>query len=160
MASLTRSRCFCGAIVDPKPGRLAMPHSCGMSCQRKRATCEHPCPLSCHPGPCPPCSALIVRQCYCGVETLSIRCGKMSQIGEMPLACGSTCSKKLDCGNHKCEQVCHPGDCIPCAEIYDASCYCGRHQRSLPCGTGHKLKCADAEREWTGEFSCEDTCDR
>jgi hypothetical protein len=47
-------RCFCGSTVDPKPARLATPHSCASPCSRPRL-CGHGCPLSCHPGPCPPC---------------------------------------------------------------------------------------------------------
>ena len=38
-------RCFCGRVVDPRPGRLSTPHSCGESCQRSRGTCDHACPL-------------------------------------------------------------------------------------------------------------------
>lgn len=41
----TDYRCFCGRVVDPRPGRLATPHSCGESCARPRERCEHPCPL-------------------------------------------------------------------------------------------------------------------
>lgn len=38
-------RCFCGSVVDPRPGRLSTPHSCGQGCGRKREKCDHPCPL-------------------------------------------------------------------------------------------------------------------
>lgn len=38
-------RCFCGLVVDPRPGRLSTPHSCGEGCGRSRDKCDHPCPL-------------------------------------------------------------------------------------------------------------------
>lgn len=153
-------KCFCGAVADPKPGRLAMPHSCGMSCQRNRASCEHPCPLACHPGPCPPCSIVIVKPCYCGNTTMSLRCGRMTTAGEMPLACGAICKRKLQCGNHECEQPCHPGDCLPCEEVSKSKCYCGRAEKNLNCGDGTLRECSDGQERWTGRFSCEEVCAR
>lgn len=147
-------------MVDPKPGRLAMPHSCGMSCQRRRAACEHPCPLSCHPGPCPPCSTLIVKSCYCGSTTISLRCSRMTAGGEMPLSCDNQCNKLLKCGNHKCEQVCHSGQCLPCSEVSQSRCYCGRTDRALGCGEGQLRECTDGIRSWEGRFSCYQVCKR
>lgn len=38
-------RCFCGRSIDPRPGRLATPHSCGEGCSRLRPKCKHPCSL-------------------------------------------------------------------------------------------------------------------
>jgi transcriptional repressor NF-X1 len=146
--------------VDPKPGRLAMPHSCGMSCQRKRASCGHPCPLACHPGPCPPCSTLIVQPCYCGSTTISLRCSRMVTPGGMPLACGATCNRTLQCGNHRCTGVCHPGECLPCTHQANSKCYCGRVEHILKCGAGKDRECSDGQQKWTGRFSCEDNCDR
>jgi transcriptional repressor NF-X1 len=157
---LTVCRCFCGATVDPKLSRLVLPHSCGMSCQRKRATCDHPCPLSCHPGPCPPCSTIIVKPCYCGTTSLSIRCNRINLAGEMPLSCGAKCNKALSCGNHRCEQVCHPDDCLPCDQVSRSKCYCGRESRILGCGEGETAECSDATQAWEGRFSCDAICER
>lgn len=157
---LVTPRCFCGAVVDPKPGRLAMPHSCGMSCQRSRASCDHPCPLECHPGPCPPCATLTVTPCHCNKTTLSLRCNRMTAVGDAPLSCGAICNKPLQCGTHKCQQICHPGECQPCGEVSRYQCYCGRNSRVLACGEGKLQHCADGRNEWDGRFACDEICNR
>ena len=147
-------------MVNPKPGRLAVPHSCGMSCQRKRLFCEHPCPLSCHPGPCPPCSTLILQPCYCGKTTVSLRCSRMAIPEGMPLSCGTICNRNLSCDNHKCSARCHPGECLPCDLQVESKCYCGRVELTLKCGEGEEKACSDGQKTWNGRFSCRETCGR
>ncbi|KAG8925884.1 FKBP12-associated protein [Tulasnella sp. 418] len=104
-------RCFCGRVIDPKPGRLATPHSCGDACSRRRITCEHPCPLPCHPGPCPPCLLTITQQCHCGAQTLSLRCSNVTASGHDPSKqrCRVTVEEKCRCGRigrqRKCWEV-------------------------------------------------------
>ncbi|KAL4253098.1 NFX1 family protein [Abortiporus biennis] len=160
--------CFCGAMPDPKPPRLATPHSCANPCTRTRA-CGHPCSLSCHPGPCPPCQVTTQLPCYCGCKTLSFRCSHLMPVrpGQHPVAdlsCGQRCGKKLNCGNHECEEVCHDHDCKPCAITALAKCYCGKHEKEMKCGEGvekvSNVKDALGLRTWTGRFACDEICDR
>ncbi len=53
--------------------------------------------------------------------------------------CTRSCGRKLKCGNHVCQDLCHRGPCGSCKEAIfdDVSCSCGRTvlQAPLPCGT-------------------------
>ncbi|TFK47511.1 hypothetical protein OE88DRAFT_1720598 [Heliocybe sulcata] len=163
--------CFCGSVVDPKPSRLATPHSCANPCSRRRV-CGHPCPLACHPGPCPPCQITIELPCYCGKQVLSYRCSNLhpsktrsvaSQATD--LSCGKTCGKRLGCGNHTCQVACHDGPCPPCPVRDTTKCYCGKEERELGCGEGESKLCgvlsADGTEEtWAGRFTCDNKCRR
>lgn len=157
-------RCFCGSTPEPKLSRLATPHSCADLCSRPRA-CGHACPLVCHPGPCPPCQVTTQLPCHCGRETLSFRCSHLSlrrdgPVGTDLLSCGKVCNKKLQCGNHNCESVCHPGNCAPCTVRTQARCYCGKVSKELACGEGEEKICAVDAESWVGRFVCTNICDR
>ena len=156
-----RTRCFCGGVVDPKPGRLAIPHSCGQSCQRQRTTCSHPCPLNCHPGPCPPCVVVVQTPCHCSKTVSSMRCSHLTTTATQPsLSCGQPCGRQLQCGKHKCTQPCHPGACEPCEVVETGKCYCGKEEKTLACGEGDPSECADSNGRWVGRFTCQDICER
>ncbi|KAG0319653.1 FKBP12-associated protein [Dissophora globulifera] len=53
--------------------------------------------------------------------------------------CPLVCGKKLRCGVHTCEMLCHKGHCNPClnASFDELSCACGRTvlYPPIPCGT-------------------------
>ena len=157
-----RTRCFCGAIVDPKPGRLATPHSCGQSCQRQRPTCSHPCPLNCHPGPCPPCVAIVQTPCHCSKTVSSMRCSQLTTTAaaQHSLSCGKPCGRQLQCGKHQCTQPCHPGACEPCEVVETGRCFCGKEENTLACGEGDPTECADSTGRWVGRFTCKNVCER
>ncbi|KAI0686090.1 hypothetical protein BC835DRAFT_1288606 [Cytidiella melzeri] len=154
-------RCFCGSTTEPRPPRLATPHSCASQCTRPR-TCSHSCPLPCHPGPCPPCQVTTQMPCFCGKKTLSFRCGILAQSRATALSCNQTCGRLLDCGNHTCESSCHDGPCVLCHVKETWSCYCGKEERELRCGDGEaKVSIVNEngnERSWTGRFACENEC--
>ncbi|PCH44928.1 hypothetical protein WOLCODRAFT_105893 [Wolfiporia cocos MD-104 SS10] len=160
--------CFCGSTPDPKPPRLATPHSCANACTRKRA-CGHACLLTCHPGPCLPCQVTTQLPCHCGKQTLSFRCAHLSPSKTdnrtaAELSCGTSCGHSLACGNHKCQEPCHPGPCPPCKVRETVRCYCGKTERDVPCGFGEEKQCTiiedGRENRWAGRFECESTCDR
>ncbi|KAI0635276.1 hypothetical protein C8Q77DRAFT_1054207 [Trametes polyzona] len=160
--------CFCGSTPDPKPPRLATPHSCANPCSRPRA-CGHPCSLNCHPGPCPPCQVTTQKPCYCGKQTLSFRCahlslGKNSNPATAELSCGQQCGRTLSCGNHPCEDVCHPGKCKPCPVRELVRCYCGKEEKEVGCGEGEVKECMvvedGQEKRWVGRYACANNCDR
>ncbi|OCH93354.1 hypothetical protein OBBRIDRAFT_328385 [Obba rivulosa] len=160
--------CFCGSTTDPKPPRLATPHSCGSPCRRPRV-CGHPCPLPCHPGPCPPCQVTTRMPCHCGSRILSFRCASLlpslaQKRAEAQLSCGKTCGQLLGCGKHTCEDACHTGPCKPCTAREKVRCYCGREEREVGCGEGEVRESevleGGEEKKWVGRFQCENTCDR
>jgi transcriptional repressor NF-X1 len=156
-------------MQDPKPPRLATPHSCGNSCSRSRV-CGHPCPLPCHPGPCPPCLITIQNPCHCEKDIIALVCSRANPTtgGNVTLpasrSCGQTCGKALSCGNHFCQDVCHDGKCPPCQVTDLSRCWCGKERKELACGEGENKECAiltaDGEESWIGRFGCENTCER
>eukprot|EP00923_Selenidium_pygospionis_P025375 GHVN01044704.1.p1 GENE.GHVN01044704.1~~GHVN01044704.1.p1 ORF type:complete len:1230 (-),score=272.34 GHVN01044704.1:1509-5198(-) len=91
--------------------------------------CSHSCPLQCHPGPCPPCTVIGPElKCYCGSVTRQRACH-----ASKPFSCEAVCGKELNCGRHKCEQVCHPGPSKPCEKMVDALCFCGKSISRVRC---------------------------
>lgn len=63
----------------------------------------------CHPGPCPPCNAYISKHCNCRRSYQKVKCSK--QVG---VKCAQTCNKLKNCSIHRCDVVCHSGNCSPC----------------------------------------------
>lgn len=65
--------------------------------------------------------------------------GPMSEDFEAEHICTRTCGRKLKCGKHSCQQMCHRGPCPSCLEAIfeEISCNCGRTvlQPPQPCGT-------------------------
>ncbi|XP_022090827.1 transcriptional repressor NF-X1-like [Acanthaster planci] len=147
-------KCFCSKMRDPPFHPGEMPHSCGEVCRRKRAktNCVHPCSILCHPGPCPPCPANIKQSCLCKRTSQTVRCGTAQVI-----RCQSECGRKLNCGTHTCEVVCHEGSCEPCQVELKQECYCGKDSRVVLCSLdddGNLLK------EGRARYPCKAICDR
>lgn len=55
--------------------------------------------------------------------------------------CLQTCEKKLACGKHYCQAMCHIGPCPPCLEsvFEDLECHCGKTRIPAPVRCGTKL---------------------
>ena len=159
-------RCFCHFMPEPKPPRLSTPHSCASSCSRPRESgCGHPCPLQCHPGPCPPCQITIKETCYCRRKTpLTFGCGTDGRgrgKALRDLSCGNVCEQTLNCGKHTCQRRCHDGICDPCDVMENARCWCGKEERQLRCGVGEEVQCfLEGEQLWIGRFPCGNVCGR
>ncbi|KAH9926706.1 uncharacterized protein B0H18DRAFT_1084937 [Fomitopsis serialis] len=141
--------CFCGSMPEPKPSRLATPHSCSNPCSRPRVTTSLP--------------------CHCEKETMLFRCSSLapsraSNRASAELSCGKRCGRKLKCGNHECEDVCHPGPCEACKVRDLVRCYCGREEKEVPCGDGEEKQCVlaagEQETRWVGRYQCSHPCDR
>ncbi|WWC86565.1 uncharacterized protein L201_001442 [Kwoniella dendrophila CBS 6074] len=162
-------RCFCGRLSHP-PTSPSAPHSCNDNCARKRPKCSHPCPLPCHPGPCPPCQVALVVPCPSHHTSLTVKCSAAtSNNAALTPVCDEPCSRQLNCGNaeHRCEQLCHFGPCKPCDQREIAKCYCGKDQKDVECGWGKeqdkvcKQLDEDGEEEmWWGKYDCGRLCDR
>lgn len=135
--------CFCGKQKNPQYNRSDVAHSCGELCGREDL-CEHSCTLLCHPGPCPPCQAMVQRSCGCGRMTKPLQCSQKDDI-----ACEATCAKPLNCGIHTCQQKCHVGDCKECEETLEHECHCGKQKKQVVCTVSN----LDHTR-----FSCEEIC--
>ncbi|TRM63424.1 hypothetical protein BD626DRAFT_494323 [Schizophyllum amplum] len=155
--------CFCGTTPEPKPPRLATPHSCAGPCSRARPSgCGHACPLACHPGPCPPCQVRIELECYCPRRrAIAFRCSGRQTNAVNLASCGETCGRRLGCGKHTCASACHEGDCDPCEIMETVKCYCGKEEKEVKCGDGEAEVCEiEGGETWFGRFACAQTCDR
>ncbi|KAJ1394250.1 Zinc finger, NF-X1-type [Sesbania bispinosa] len=107
--------------------------TCGQNCDKLLECGRHRCDRICHLGPCDPCRVPINASCFCSKQMEVILCGDMAVKGEIRaqggvFSCGSTCGKKLGCGNHICIETCHPGICAEC-DLLPArikTCCCGK----------------------------------
>ncbi|GAB4834950.1 NF-X1-type zinc finger protein nfxl1 [Ancistrocladus abbreviatus] len=156
--------CFCGKRQDPLSDLYLTPHSCGEPCGKplekevpgaggsKEYLCPHVCVLQCHPGPCPPCKAFAPPQlCPCGKKVITTRCSDRISV----LTCGERCGKILDCGRHRCEQICHVGPCEPCKVQIDAVCFCKKTAEVVLCGDMTVKGEVEVEN---GLFPCSSAC--
>ncbi|CAG8492678.1 42168_t:CDS:2 [Gigaspora margarita] len=156
-------KCFCGKVENPKFTRFLTPHSCGNACKKNR-DCTHDCTQPCHPGPCPPCSAMgPIQYCFCGRKTYQLRCIEIDHTAGK--SCEEVCGKLLGCGKHYCKEQCHPGDCAQCEVIELQKCFCGQTERDATCGDGAAIHCygektGESLQAWTGFFSCKEKCNR
>ncbi|XP_064481964.1 NF-X1-type zinc finger protein NFXL1-like [Ornithodoros turicata] len=153
--NLSKYLCFCGKVADPAFDPWLVPHSCGQMCEQDlKPSCGHRCLLLCHPGPCPPCPKMVRSTCYCEKATPQPR-----RCGSKLWSCGNVCKKRLSCGQHSCEQICHGGECQPCSKESRQKCSCGSSVQLRPCASprwqcnkvcGRPLSC--------GHHSCEVIC--
>ena len=59
------------SCADPYP-------TCGEVCGKK-LPCGHACPLPCHTGSCPPCSAMVTQKCRCTFSERQVPCWVLSK---------------------------------------------------------------------------------
>ncbi|XP_019536863.3 protein shuttle craft [Aedes albopictus] len=135
--------CFCGKQRNPQYNRSDVAHSCGELCGREDL-CEHSCTLLCHPGPCPPCQAMVQRSCGCGRTTKPMQCSQKDEI-----LCEATCGNPLNCGIHTCQRKCHCGTCEECEETLEHECHCGKEKKQVACTVDNLDKT---------RFCCEAVC--
>lgn len=121
--------CYCGRLVDPPEDPWLLPHTCGEVCGRSLTPpCSHKCLLRCHPGACAPCPVTVNVSCHCGQSKLQPkRCSKRQW------SCQKPCNKLLACQTHRCEQICHTGECQPCTRVREVACQCGALSKLLAC---------------------------
>lgn len=95
--------------------------SCGKACGRKLNCGKHFCGKFCHDGDCEDCGEVFVKSCFCLKIEKSVGC-------DVELKCDSQCGRKLECGNHFCEKLCHNGECDTCLTKVKAfeTCFCGK----------------------------------
>ncbi|KAJ6760100.1 NUCLEAR TRANSCRIPTION FACTOR X-BOX BINDING 1 NFX1 [Salix purpurea] len=159
--------CPCGKkIITTRCADRMSVLTCGQSCDKLLECWRHRCERICHVGPCDSCRVSVSASCFCKKKMEVVLCGDLAVKGEVKaedgvFSCNATCGKMLDCGNHMCDETCHPGPCGDC-ELMPArvgSCHCGKTSlqkerkscldpiptctqicgKSLPCGM-HRCK--------------------
>lgn len=164
---IVESRCYCGKVKQPlacfergdeKPSRQARfgddgsktvedwigSFECQNICQRSFDCGKHSCETKCHPQELEPPHCLrspdIVSHCPCGKTPLTKILRQPRESCEDPIPnCEKKCLKKLSC-NHLCQQVCHSDPCLPCLEVVDIACRCGRVTTRTTCHQGKEAQ--------------------
>ncbi|KNC49594.1 transcription factor protein [Thecamonas trahens ATCC 50062] len=138
--------CYCGSETRVRNCALAeydigfaddRAFACGSTCGKSLECGEHTCGRSCHKGPCGPCplEPEVVTTCHCGNSELATLPAPAREACTDPISsCGGLCGRELECGQHPCPRVCHPGPCPPCTAAVEASCRCGSTSASALCG--------------------------
>ncbi|KAG1722751.1 hypothetical protein EDB19DRAFT_1930311 [Suillus lakei] len=113
--------CACGRFalptdiaffLGPRTSCTVPVPTCKQRCIKTLPDCSHQCGVSCHTGPCPPCTELIERTCRCGATKKMIKCGEVIETSEGDeggeVLCDRTCIALRICGRHQCNRICCP----------------------------------------------------
>ena len=128
--------CRCGRTVLQAPLPCGTrPPLCHFSCTIRPACGHSAVPHNCHgeEEECPKCPFLTEKPCLCGKKTL-----KNQPCWRSDVLCGLICGRKLRCGSHFCQKLCHkPGECedaqSPCQQV------CSKPKKV--CGHPHEAPC-------------------
>lgn len=132
--------CYCGSQL-PRTQRCSKKEwSCSNPCGKTLVCGKHCCTEPCHPGECKPCPKKSIQKCLCKSQQ------KLRDCATPTWQCDKICYKPLECGNHKCQEVCHAGKCDSCILNKPRSCPCGKTTYQLPCTEDTP--------------TCPDTCDK
>ncbi|KAI9104723.1 hypothetical protein DFS34DRAFT_604207 [Phlyctochytrium arcticum] len=131
--------CNCGKTTRERPcGSPFEPMTCKLPCNIPFACGKHVCTRICHdptnhPDRCSLDPAAVVN-CPCGSKSVDfLTKGKGRQTCSDPIpTCDSECNKVLSCG-HRCQLLCHTGECPRCEEILTMTCRCGKSVLETPC---------------------------
>lgn len=124
---------------------------CGKPLKCGQPNLPHQCQSKCHPGACPPCNKETAVKCRCGQMEQMVKCRNLLTRAD-DARCKKRCTKKRNCGKHKCSQEC----CIDFDHICPQSCNfnlsCGKHKCDQTC---HKGRCQPCYRSSFVELYCE-----
>ncbi|XP_026556817.1 transcriptional repressor NF-X1 isoform X1 [Pseudonaja textilis] len=136
-------KCECGRTSHSVRCGYSTAIQCTNICGNVLNCGKHNCTQICHSGKCLPCELTVKQVCYCGSTSREVLCGA----SEDWFSCLRTCGKKLSCGMHSCEQVCHPQPCQPCPRLPQIvhCCPCGQTSLSklLELGCMERKLCTD-----------------
>lgn len=169
--------CFCGKHESTK--RCADTNyekgwSCQEECGELLPCLEHTCHRPCHEGLCGECEEIVTATCYCGEVTKDIACNfkddeipseNQSETWIGAFNCGCICSRPYDCGEHACQERCHPQDKetphCPLSPDLISHCPCGKTLLSEIPGAPRK-NCTDPVPNCTKPcgklLSCQHSC--
>lgn len=132
----TRS-CPCGKTQKTLQCSQKDDIKCTETCAKLLSCGLHQCQELCHADECKPCKEVVEISCHCEKQHKTVAC----DITNEAYSCTLECEKLLKCGNHKCTNVCHAGECKPCELLpeFITSCPCSK-QQVLP---GERKSCLD-----------------
>lgn len=124
-SSVERS-CGCGKETRTLQCHQVVKILCGAICGKIMACGVHKCQETCHMGACPECEEEREHECYCGKHRKTVICSQENN-DVVQYECGEVCGRELSCGNHKCSNSCHAGECAECKLSPNVVKFC-------PCG--------------------------
>lgn len=140
--------------------------TCGKTCNLANETtnCSHPCQAKCHDSvlirtvdknwkpagpwdvqpetiefcalPHPKCEEPVMTPCLGGHDTIKLSCWDSK-----PRTCGRPCGRRLKCGNHGCDLICHPVTDMLATEANESECNSCAKQCELARPTGCDHPC-------------------
>jgi len=74
-------------------------------------------------------------KCFCGRR----ECPEFSPY-ILPHSCGKPCDRQRHpwCQHMTCNTLCHPGQCEPCQEQVELTCFCGKNKQMVPCSNANQ----------------------
>lgn len=135
-----KRECGCGRTTKIMQCCLKESIECDAICS-KLLSCElHTCSEKCHTGKCPPCAEKVDQKCHCTKQQRQVACTRDSH-DKHNYSCGKICGRDLSCGDHKCKDCCHSGECKPCKLSPEmvTSCPCGK----MPVVKSQRTSCLD-----------------
>ncbi|KAL4221983.1 Transcriptional repressor NF-X1 [Mactra antiquata] len=137
VAMVTKS-CDCGKTKQSAKCCQSTVIKCQLICERMLNCGRHYCQSKCHSGPCEKCEVIITQECYGEHEKREVICGSEPSF-TASYSCQNLCKKRLDCGNHVCERLCHDGACDTCPLLPSNLTRC-------PCGAKSLTDISDTSR--------------
>lgn len=141
----TNERQSCADAVPLCGGVCGKPLKCGAPSN------PHQCTSKCHAGNCAACGKETAVKCRCGHMDQLVKCKQLSSRAD-DARCKKRCTRKRNCGKHKCNQEC----CIDIDHICPMPCNhsltCGKHKCDQTCHRGH---CRPCYRSSFDELYCE-----
>ncbi|XP_036320892.1 protein shuttle craft isoform X1 [Rhagoletis pomonella] len=136
-----KRECGCGKTTKTMQCCVKEAIECESICGKLLNCEQHKCPAKCHEGKCAPCAEKVEQQCHCTKQERQVACTRDSH-DKHSYSCGKPCGKDLACGNHKCKDCCHPGECRTCKLSPEVvtSCPCGK----MPIVVGQRQSCLDS----------------
>ncbi|GFR59088.1 transcriptional repressor NF-X1 [Elysia marginata] len=131
-SSMISVTCDCGKIRKNVRCSAKTQFKCDQVCGKKLNCLEHTCESECHRDPCHPCSVSKSQECFCSKTKRTVICGT-DEYAMVSFSCEKPCGRTLNCGNHLCEELCHPGECAPCSLSPSnlQFCACGKTEIKL-----------------------------
>uniref|UniRef100_A0A1B0CN35 Putative transcription factor nf-x1 n=1 Tax=Lutzomyia longipalpis TaxID=7200 RepID=A0A1B0CN35_LUTLO len=125
-ASVERS-CGCGKETRTLQCHQVVKILCGAVCEKTLTCGVHKCKEICHADACPECEETREHECYCGKHRKNVICSRENN-DVTQYECGEICGRDLTCGNHKCQDPCHAGECAECKLSPNVvkTCPCGK----------------------------------
>jgi len=147
--------CLCGKTGTSMKCSDSASYKCEGTCEKTRNCGRHSCNVGCHAGGCDPCVEQVEQVCFCTKLKRRVVCGS-SEAFVNSFACERVCGRRLECGEHDCMSVCHPGLCGTCALLPSVvtHCSCGRTQLENIKGVVPRTSCTDAIA------TCDEICDK